>query len=245
MKGIIVFVFVSLFLLSLGAQATGECRGVIPFNASLLKQFGLGSEFACVYESPGLIDNAVLSFYSEEKVGNKLISSNSILLSLDDIKSGIGIPSIIKLETGLYQVLWDYPNGVDVIELMLVDSELYFKRAMKEMRLPFSVEADEVNSIVLFNDAIRSEGLLFSKVSGFEVFNKNSLKLKAGDIYAVVSVGKAFLYYGAAKHSKAKCCLIKGDVVKVLEYRSGFLKISYMAKNGKHLTGWVDLSSVI
>lgn len=40
---------------------------------------------------------------------------------------------------------------MDVIELMLVDNELYFKRAMKEMRLPFSVKADEVNSIVLIS----------------------------------------------------------------------------------------------
>lgn len=87
MKDIIVFV--ALFLLSLGTQATGDCRGVVPFNASLLKQFGLDFEFACVYESPGIIDKAVLSFYSKEKAGNKLISSNSILLNLDDIKSGV------------------------------------------------------------------------------------------------------------------------------------------------------------
>ncbi|WP_458369022.1 hypothetical protein [Pseudomonas mandelii] len=238
-------VFLTFFLFCFRVQAAEDCKKAISTDAVLFQQFSFGAEFACVYESSSVHDNAILSFYSENVSGSKLISSNEKLISLEDARDGVNLPDVTKLKSGAYQILWDYPNGVDVINLALSTGVLYFDDATKELRLhPFGGDG-EVRLLTLVNDSIAPATLNFSNINASEIFDKNSLRLKGEATDLRISVEKAFLYSDAAENSKTKSYLIKGDVVKVAEYKSGFLKASYKMKNGKYLIRWVSLSSVI
>lgn len=238
-------VFLIFFLFCFGVQSAEDCKKAIPPDAVLFQQFSFGGEFACIYESSSVHDNVVLSFYAGDGSGSKLISSNEKLISLEDIRGGVNLPDITKLKSGAYQILWDYPNGVDVINLALSVEVLYFDDATKELRLsPVGGDGD-IRLLTLVNDSIVPGALNFSNINASEIFDKNSLRLKGEVTDLKISVKKAFLYSDAAENSKTKSYLIKGDVVKITEYKSGFLKASYRMKNGKYLIRWVSLSSVI
>lgn len=238
-------VFLAFFLFCFDVQASDDCKKAIPPSFVLFHQFSLGSEFACVYESPSVNDAAVLSFYSIGGSGSKLISSNEKLLNLDDARNGINLPDVSKLKSGTYQLLWDYPNGVDVVNLVLTTGVLYFDSATKELRLRSFGSDGEVNILTLINESWAPGSLNFSNINISEIFDKNSLTLKGSTADLKINVEQAFLYSDSTENSKTKSYLIKGDVVKVEEYKSGFLKVLYKMSNGKSLVRWVGLSSVI
>lgn len=237
--------FLTLFMFCIDAQASSGCNKVIPSGAVLFEQFSLGSEIACIYEGKSASDAAVLDFYSIDGDVSKLIGSNRKLVSLEDARNGINMPDITKVKSGDYQILWGHPNGVDVVNLKLEDGALYFAGAMKELRpRSFGVD-DKITIITLINDSSILPAIAFSNISPSEVLNKESFKLKAGELDLKINVDKAFLYFYPAESSKTKNYLVKGDLINVTEYKSGYLKASYKMRNGNYLNRWVSLTSVI
>ncbi|MBX8547853.1 hypothetical protein K5D56_23430 [Pseudomonas cichorii] len=233
-----------LFFFS-SVQAAEECEKSIPRDAILYQQFNMGVDFACIYEAPESSDNAVLSFYSRSGDKVILLSSNKNFVSLDSVRDGTNQPDITKTESGAYQILWNYPNGVDAIELAPAKDGIYLKGATKEMRLPSFDTSEKVKSITLVSNLKNLEKLNFSDMHISEVFNKDALMLAGGEITTSVSSEKIFLYSEPSESSKTKGYLISGDEVRILEYKNGFLKISYKMKNGNYLIRWISISSVI
>ena len=237
--------FLTLFMFCIDAQGSDDCSKVIPSGAVLFKQFSLGSELACIYEGASATGAAVLDFYSIDASVSKLIGSNIKLVSLEDARNGMNMPDITKVESGEYQVLWGHPNGVDVVNLKLEGGALYFSGATKELRPRSFGGDDKVTILTLINDSSMLPVIAFSNISLSDVLNKESFKLKAGKLDLKINVDKAFLYSYPAENSKTKNYLVKGDLIIVTEYKSGYLKASYKMKNGNYLNRWVSLTSVI
>lgn len=61
-------------------------------------------------------------------------------------------------------------------------------------------------------------------------FDKNVLSVEPKNLAAVVHQDKTTLYVDASEDSRTKGYLIKGDRLRILEHRSGFLKITYESK---------------
>lgn len=234
-----------IFLLSSKALAGELCKELIPDEAALFQSYDLGKDFACLYSTSDTDEYATLSFYSKQKNASRLIASNKSLITANDARDQMNVPDINKSDNGSVQLLWSYPNGVDWLKLSFSNGELYLVNAGKELRLPVSLVEGEVNSLVLVNVAKGSSTVPFSKINRDQVFDKNALSLEPGSFAAAVSQDKATLYIDASEGSRTKGYLIKGDRVRILEYRFGFLKIAYESKSGAVLHRWIELSSVI
>ncbi|VVM47211.1 hypothetical protein [Pseudomonas viridiflava] len=243
MKNFSCFLF--LFFISAGVHATEDCKKAIPSGALLFDETDLGVEFACLYELPKKNDNAVLDFYTKGNAGAELVSSNDKLISLEEARSSVNIPSITRLEGNQFQILWDYPNGRDLVELTLKSKKLYFKSASKEMRLQVSNGNEAASFLVLESSRLKLNNSDFSRLSGSDIFDKDMLTFNGSNITIAVGAEKAFLYSEATDLSITKGYLVKGDLVKVMGYKSGFLRVKYKKKDGAYLDRWISLSSVI
>ncbi|MPQ84275.1 hypothetical protein F0170_09930 [Pseudomonas sp. MAFF 730085] len=238
-------VFFAFFLFYGVAHGAENCSTVIPSGAHLFKQYNLGAEFACLYQYSKFPTDAVLDFYKGETDHGVLIGSNHRLISLEDIEDNSNIPDINMLDSGSYQIVWSYPNGVDELVLSRSTGNILFNSASKELRLPSADVAKAVASIVLVNYVIHPNSLEFSEINSADIFDGAALKLKGIGAVAKINVEKAFLYSDPSESARIKSYLVKGDEVNLLEYKSGFLKISYNMKSGKALIRWIELSSII
>ncbi|MBV1809879.1 hypothetical protein [Pseudomonas viridiflava] len=231
--------------ISAGVYAAGDCERAIPSGALLFDETDLGAEFSCLYESQNKRDNAVLDFYTKGKTDAELVSRNDKLISLEDARGGVNIPSIARLEDNQFQILWDYPNGRDLVELTLKSKKLYFTSASKEMRLQVSAGNDVASFLVLENSKLKLNHFDFSRLSSAEIFDKNTLTFNGDNVSVVIGAEKVFLYSEATELSRTKGYLVKGDLLRVLDYKSGFLRVIYKQKDGAYLDRWISLSSVI
>ncbi|MGE1155476.1 hypothetical protein [Pseudomonas kitaguniensis] len=87
--------------------------------------------------------------------------------------------------------------------------------------------------------------LEFSDLKADDIFDGRALRLKEEGVSAKVSEDKAYLYSDSSESSRLKSYLVKGDDVKLLKFSAGFLKVTYINKDGKTLTRWISFSSLI
>lgn len=201
-------------------------------NSVIYQKVQLSGGEVCLVGSGNGVD--VVALYSN---GGPLLR-NSVLVSKSDVADG----SVhIEAAEGVVKIYFEYPNNVYSIDFDVKDFSIKESLVVSTLR---GSNGEVPSKLILRSKPGVIARARFELVDKNELFGRGDLIL-AKEVETSVSYSKSRIYREPNLKKGSEIYLAEGDVVRVLSYRDGWLKVLYKMPSGKAVKGWLTISSVI
>lgn len=218
-------------ILSGVAYADGECQRRISGEGSYQEIFGKFGT-SCI-TSDG--DHVVLRLLAGDGKGKWI--NNAVLVGAQELNSGV----VSLVNSNGVNLIFEYPRDIYLVGFDLGKKVILSARHI--LRIP-SVDPEEiVVEIELRTKQEILNGVGLESVDKNILFGKSSLELARPQVVGISS-RKAILRKMPGGETTGMY-LIKGDKVKLLKYKEGWVQLEYLTAKGRRISMWTELSNVL